>query len=100
MECGTGLVEAGDLDGFAARGDQGGGSAAATVIRLIALLTITAARAAKPNQPISIGSRNSAPPRPVVRRLEPGIELPGTALTATWPGQPTPVPLASAALSG
>ncbi|MBF9130566.1 hypothetical protein I0C86_16580 [Plantactinospora sp. S1510] len=33
----------------------------------------------------------------VVRRLEDGNRLPGAALTGTWNGQPTPVPLAYAA---
>jgi hypothetical protein len=32
----------------------------------------------------------------VARRLDPGATLPGTVLTGTWPGQGTPVPLASA----
>ena len=36
-----------------------------TTIRLIALFMITACRAAKPNRPMSNGSRNSAPPRPI-----------------------------------
>jgi hypothetical protein len=33
----------------------------------------------------------------VVRRVDAGIRLPGATLTGTWPGQPTPLPLASAA---
>jgi hypothetical protein len=32
----------------------------------------------------------------LIRRLDGGPELPGTVLTATWPGQSTPTPLASA----
>ena len=40
------------------------GSAVTTTIRLNALFTITACRAASPNTPSSSGSRNSAPPRP------------------------------------
>jgi Maltokinase N-terminal cap domain len=34
----------------------------------------------------------------IIRRLDATPELPGTALTATWPGQSTPTPLASARL--
>jgi hypothetical protein len=41
------------------------GSAVRTTIRLIALFMITAWRARNPNTPISSGSRNSAPPRPM-----------------------------------
>jgi hypothetical protein len=41
------------------------GSAVRTTIRLIALFMITAWRVRNPNTPISSGSRNSAPPRPM-----------------------------------
>ena len=63
-------------------GHQTAGRAVTTTIRLIALFMITACRAAKPNRPMSSGSRNSAPPRP------------------SWPPRsPTPAPVASAAES-
>ena len=41
------------------------GMAATTTTRLIALFTMTAARAANPNTVRSRGRRNSAPPRPI-----------------------------------
>jgi hypothetical protein len=42
------------------------GSAVSTTIRLIALFTITAWSAMNPNTPINNGSRNSAPPSPII----------------------------------
>ena len=42
------------------------GSAVSTTSRLIALFITTACSATKPNTPISSGSRNSAPPRPII----------------------------------
>ena len=42
------------------------GSAVSTTARLIALLRITAASAAKPKIPMRSGRRNSAPPRPIM----------------------------------
>ncbi len=58
------------------------GRAVTTTIKLSALFMITACRAAKPNKPMSNGSRNSAPPRP------------------TRPSRsPTPAPVARAAHS-
>ena len=41
------------------------GKADVTTTRLIALLRMTASRAAKRNAPISNGKRNSAPPSPI-----------------------------------
>lgn len=42
------------------------GRAVATTSRLMALFKMTACRARNPNSPISSGSRNSAPPRPII----------------------------------
>jgi hypothetical protein len=46
--------------------DRRAGIAVTTTIRLIALFRITAAKAANPKIPISSGSRNSAPPSPII----------------------------------
>jgi hypothetical protein len=46
--------------------DESGRQRVRTTARLIALLTMTVCRVTNPNRPISRGSRNSAPPSPIM----------------------------------
>jgi hypothetical protein len=68
------------------------GSAVTTTTRLIALFRTTACRATKPKRPISNGSRNSAPPRPIIPPSTPIAPPPRKAADSDREGTAVAVP--------
>ena len=66
--------------------DARNGKADATTMRLMALLRITACKAANRKPPISSGNRNSAPPSPISPPSAPMIAPPAKTIEALRAG--------------